>query len=70
MATTRYQPFKIKYNKPQAICTMTYATEELAKEYAISRGLKEWEIYIKECYYEGNEWNTNIDFKKNKDDNE
>jgi hypothetical protein len=64
MKTIRYHPLKILHNKTHSICTMTYETYQLAYEYALSRGLNNKEIHIKELIYYDDSWDTHIDFNK------
>lgn len=64
METIRYHPMKIKNNRLNSICTMTYETEKEALEYGYSRGLQRSEIHIKECIYLDDSWNVHIDFSK------
>jgi hypothetical protein len=64
MKIIRYHPMRILHNKCHTICTMTYATYELAQEYALSRGLIDKEIHIQELIYYDNSWDTHIDFNE------
>jgi hypothetical protein len=64
MKTIRYHPLKILHNKHHTIGTITFSTHEQAYEYALSRGLNDKEIYIKELIYYDNSWDTDINFNK------
>jgi hypothetical protein len=62
MGTIRYYPMRIIHNRCHPICSMTFSSPIEALNYALSRGLTNNEIVIKDITYLDDSWDTEIKF--------